>query len=481
MILMGIIKKHPFLAVFLVFYTTLIAYKLIATPAPFYDWDESIYMQVGKEMINAKSFTPLWQGQLWFEKPPLAPFIYGLLNALPFMPEISTRIFSLALSLIALCLIYIWVQKISRNKLISTLTIVLTAFNPIFLQRTQTVNTDIFLLIGWLGYMLVFPRFWLSLLFLFLGVFSKSVLGFYPLLLILFFNTYKYLKKEINRKSFLKLRKIFFRQTAILSVWYIIMFGFYGNDFLRTHFGDHLLRRVTSSIESHFGQRTFYVDVIVEQYGYYLLAALLGLILFLKNSKKDVEKIILGLLFIPWFIFLNLSKTKIAWYLYLFVPQIAFLISYSLSILNRNGKPVRIIMPVIAIVLFYNLVVPGNFFKTFYSKYDENYRLAKFAKDKCNSINFLLSKNSRETFKVLGSMNLLISTSKFYGSNPSIVYYSGKKVNWLYNKAEAENAIKSLSGTACLAIQKDDLDIIKGNLDLELMTTFGQIYLYQKK
>lgn len=468
---------------FLVVYTVLIGYKLISHPVPFFDWDESIYMQVGKEMINAHSLTPLWQGQLWFEKPPLAPFIFGIINALPFTPEIATRIFSLVMSVVILCLIYAWANKIAKNKWIAFLTVVLTAFNPIFLQRAQTVNTDTFLFIGWLGYTLVFPNFWQGLLFLFIGVFSKSILGFYPLILFVLFKSYQLFIKKIDKKVFLRFLKISAIQIAILSIWYILMFVFYGKDFIQTHFGDHLLRRITSSIESHFGQRTFYIDIVVQQYGFYLIAALIGIVLLLKNNvfkKFNDEKIFLGLLLIPWFIFLNLTKTKISWYLYMFIPQVSFLIAYSLTLLKKHKRILPLTVSLITIILFYRLLVTDNFFKTFYSQYDENYQMAILAKDKCNALDVLLNPQSRETFRVLGSMNLLISTSKFYGSNPSIVYYFGKKVNFIYDKNDVSKDLKSLTEDACFTLNKDDLNIVpvKG---FNLIKKFDSLYLFQKK
>lgn len=475
--------KNIVLIGFLVIYTVLIGYKLISHPTPFYDWDESIYMQVGKEMINVHSLTPLWQGHLWFEKPPLAPFIFGVMNALPFNPEITTRLFSLAMSVIILYLIYAWINRITKNKWIAFLTVTITAFNPIFLQRAQTVNTDTFLLIGWLGYILVFPNFWRSLLFLFLGVFSKSLLGFYPLILFLFFKTYQLFIKKIDKETFLKILEISAIQVVILSVWYALMFAFYGKDFIQTHFGDHLLRRVTSSIESHFGQRTFYIDIVVQQYGYYLIAALVGIVLLLKQNlfkKFNDEKILLGLILIPWFIFLNLTKTKISWYLYMFVPQVSFLISYPLTLLKNNKKILPLTVSFITIILFYRLFVIDNFFKTFYSQYDETYQMSVLAKYKCSSLDVLLNPQSRETFRVLDSMNLLISTSKFYGSNPSIVYYFGKKVNFIYDKNNVSKNLKSLTEDACFTLYKEDLDIAPKGPGFNLIKKFDSLYLFQK-
>ena len=104
-------KKHWPLVLFLIFYFSIIAFKLISHPTPFFDWDESLYIQTGKEMIEQSKFLmPVWQGAYWLDKPPLIPLIYGLITKLTFFstPEITTRIFSLIISIIILGFIYVF-------------------------------------------------------------------------------------------------------------------------------------------------------------------------------------------------------------------------------------------------------------------------------------------------------------------------------------------------------------------------------------
>src|SRR3989338_7412997 len=95
------LKNHSPIILFLIFYFSITFYKLVSSPAPFYDWDESIYAQVGREMFTQKSIVPLWQGKIWLDKPPLAPLAYGIIGrTIPVSPEISTRTFTLLLSIL---------------------------------------------------------------------------------------------------------------------------------------------------------------------------------------------------------------------------------------------------------------------------------------------------------------------------------------------------------------------------------------------
>ncbi|MBP9690732.1 hypothetical protein KBD81_01490, partial [Candidatus Woesebacteria bacterium] len=80
-------SHHYPLVIYLVLFSLLFSLKIIEYPSPFFDWDESIYAQVGREMIESKSyFIPLWQGEEWLDKPPLVPLFYGVVMTLtPFI------------------------------------------------------------------------------------------------------------------------------------------------------------------------------------------------------------------------------------------------------------------------------------------------------------------------------------------------------------------------------------------------------------
>ena len=60
-------------------------------------------------------------------------------------------------------------------------------------------------------------------------------------------------------------------QFFILSLWFIAMFVIFGKAFFWQHIIESHFRRVTSSIEFHFGQRTFYITLALEQMGCFFL------------------------------------------------------------------------------------------------------------------------------------------------------------------------------------------------------------------
>jgi hypothetical protein len=301
------------------------------------------------------------------------------------------------------------------------------AFCPIFLQRAQVASLDIFLLLGWYGYFLFIDNFYLSTFFAFLSVQSKSLLGFYPILIYLGLLLLQKLTQQLNSQE-LKHKLINLgKQVVLLSLWYLLMFIVFGKEFYTAHIIESHFKRVTASIESHFGQRLFYVTLLFEQLGVLIYPMITGLLLILFNLLRSLKSLgqhftsptpsqgrsptadvlkskrqtsllhptshILHpsshpsllttsyylLFFVPWFVFLNLTKTKIAWYLYPALPQFFFLAFYPLIIIK---KPQWISLGVTLFLTFFlirNALFKNNLLTTFYSQNDPHIQITQIA------------------------------------------------------------------------------------------------------
>lgn len=479
------LKDHILLVLFLVFYFAITAYKFVTYPTPFYDWDEAINAQVGKEMLERFSLVPSWQYQTWLDKPPLAFLFYGLvMKIFPFVsPELSTRLATLVLTIITLGLVYILIYRASKDKLVALITVITTSFAPIFLQRAQITNLDVFVLLGWLGYVLFFENFISSLMFLAIAVLTKSLIGFYPVGVMLIYFIYRYLKKDIDIKKLKKVLVQMTLQVLMLSIWYIAMIASYKQDFINQHIIESHLKRVTASIESHFGKKTYYIDLIVEQLKPAIWFAVPGFFLFFfKNIKKYFtdKTSLYGFFLLPWFLFLNLTKTKIFWYIYPAIPQFAFFIAYPLTLLKKHRA--LYVMAGIVIVgwLIYDGVIGKNFFGTFYSRYDSTYALAISAKNNCHKITYLIEKGSRETTKTLESMNLTITTSTWWGNHPSIVYYSGKKVDFVYDLDKFNDMFSKIKIGECIILHKDEPTVSISKRRFKHIGNFETLSLFKR-
>lgn len=458
------VRKHGLLICYLIFFASLIAYKIIFHVTPFFDWDESLYVQTGKEMFAHKYFlAPVWQGVPWFDKPPLIPFLYGLVMKVFFfaLPEISTRLFTLAVACFVLILIYKLYLKAVQRPLIAVLTIMLTSLTPIFFQRSQVVNLDLFLLLGWVGYVLFFDRIWISTVFLLIAVLSKSLIGFYAPVLMLGFFILQFLLKKISAAQLKKNIRQISVQVGISLLWFILMFILYGKQFFFQQIIESHFRRITSSIEFHFGTRIYYLTLAYEQLGFFAVSAVLGFLMLSRqflNKKSDLKKLFFSFYLLGWFVFLNLTKTKIFWYLYPAVPQLAFLSVIPLLLLEKHKILYYAGAAIVIILILRSAFLKNTYLTNSYSNYEDYYYMATYAKTRCLNLAMLLNPQKREAFATLDRLGLLITTTKWWGEHPSVVYYFGKHVDFLYDKNTLFDHVNSSKPGDCFSIEPQDIE-----------------------
>lgn len=473
-------NNYPFV-LFCFIYFSIIAFKVIFKPTPFFDWDESLYIQTGKEMLLNKYFlAPVWQGIPWLDKPPLVPFLYGLIMKIFFFiqPEISTRLFTLTVSIFLLFLIYKLYYRVLKETWATALVTAATAVTPIFYQRVQVVNLDLYLLLGWVGFLVYFDNFLLSTFFLFIATMSKSLIGFYPVAIVLTYHFYLLVTKKENKRIFLKIIRKLIIQALICSLYFILMLILYKGQFFKQHIIESHFRRVTSSIEFHFGERIYYLTLAFQQFRYLAIIAPVGMIIIaiqFFTQKIDLKNLLYSLYLLPWYLFLNLTKTKIFWYFFSAAPQIALLSIYPASIFRKNKKVYSLIILTLAFIILWNISV-NNLYQTVFSKNEDYYYLSVYAKNKCSDLSVLLNQENRNAFDTLEKMGLLITTTKWWGNHPSIVYYFGKRVNFFYDTELFDKKIELKEKQACFVVEKEDYQL----KNLRLIKNFGTYLLYSQ-
>lgn len=470
-------KKYIPFFIFVFIFLGLHLFKVLSDVRPFYDWDESIYAQVGREMIRAKSYlVPLWQGRAWLDKPPIPSLMYGLMTYIPVQNEISMRILTVFLSGCALGLLYIFAIRNSRSVFVALMTVIITSFLPAFLQRTQSLNVDVFLLIGWLGYILWYQNLWVGVFFLTFGVLSKSLLGYYPVIMIFFYELFQWcIHKKKRKNEFRFYLQNTCIQVGISSLWFFWMYYWYRDTFIQYHIIDSHFKRVTASIEQHFGQRTFYIDLLIEQLKYITVPAILSIIILSYTCiKKRSKEAYFSLIFIPWFLFLNVTKTKIAWYLYPVFPQFIYLSVYMLRYIQKQW-----IQGFVSIVflwyLFTHMISFSSYITTNFSKLEDHQRIAQDAqKVGCTQINVLVNDSTRTSYATLKSMNLVIHTTTWWGNHPSMAYYADMPTEYYYSVDEFKKQMLPDNPTHCFIAELPDW---KDELGLRILSKNPTFYL----
>lgn len=475
------VKQNTLFSSFLLAHIALLLYKVVAYPTPFYDWDESLYIQTGKEMLhNHYFFFPVWQGIPWLDKPPLIPFVYGLVARLAFFtsPEISTRVFTVIIAAIVLTLLYLLFYKATKDKISATLGAVITAFTPIFLQRTQVVNLDIFLLLGWVGYALFYESTWAGLVFLLLAILSKSLIGFYAPALVILYLIYLFITKKLSKKDLLKSLKKVGVQVGVALSWFGAMLLIFKEQFWKLHIIESHFRRVTSSIEFHYGQRTFYIDLAREQLGLLFWVALVGLIIVLIKYFKKEKQLFYSLFLLPWFVFLNLTKTKIFWYFFAAIPQFGFLAAVPALLFAKSKRFYYVVLAIILGVFIYQSFIQTNVLATVYSKPEPYYELSLYARSTCSDMTVLMDKQTRDSFSDLDRQGLLITTTKWWGSHPSMVYYFEKHIDFIYDESEMVDKSIGLGSGSCVVVDLSDKELFAQATSYTHLSTFGTMELF---
>ncbi|MFA9289104.1 MAG: ArnT family glycosyltransferase [Weeksellaceae bacterium] len=470
---------------YLICYFFILAPKLIHEPTPFYDWDESIYVQLGRSMVTDGTFVPQWQGMNWLDKPQLVPLFYGLVIKLtPFTtPEVSTRVASLLLAIGALYLVYRLFEKVTKEPFLPLLAVIITSFTPIFLQRSQVANTDVFVLLGWVGYLIFFQRKYLSVFFLALAVFSKSLLGFFPIGVMGLYYTYRLITKDIKKAEYQAILKRLVIHASLFLSWYLVMLIIYGQDFWIQHIVESHTKRVTASIESHFGKRTYYIDLMFEQFGRYAGLSFASVVIILYQWWKkqlDNSQLLAALFLFPWFIFLNLTKTKIFWYSYPVIPLFAFLMIYPLSLLKRYHTLMYLAIAIIMFSFLNNQLIEKKTHLAQYSKPEAHHRLAIYATPRCEKMYLLVDKTTRDTLSTLESMDLLISTSRWWGSHPSMMFYFNKPIELSYDPENFTETLKTLPKKSCAVTETLEAETTTAT-GFTLLKKFDTLSLYQKR
>lgn len=431
----------------------------------FYDWDEAMYAQISREIIKNRSLFTRFNNHLWFDKPPLTHFLLAI-NFLFFGEnEFFSRLLMIFLGIILLNLLLRLVNDLFHNNLASLIAVLILGATPIFIERSTTLNSDLLVAISWLGYFRYFSHYWKKLFFFSLGVYTKSVLGYYPLVFDVFYHLVNYKKIKINLKNIVKL--VFF--ITLPSLWYLFGYLFFGQRFIEEHFFSQMFKRLYIPIELHFGTKFFYFLSLWKNINFINLFIILGYLLVLININKEIKnlkKLIILLSPLPFLVLLTVMKTKIDWYVIIFLPLISLIVSYLYQKINQLLIK-RIILLSIVIFFLFNFTKQTYFFKIKNYYVPEKIQLALcLNKKNISRLAFFVEEQERKNRQFLEAANYQTTSSFFYGGSPSFVFYLNKPVEFFYSFDKLTNIKNNFSH---LAIDKNDYRSLKKEINGQII------------
>lgn len=389
-----------------------------------FEWDEAIYAQLGVEMrANHDFLTPYWNGNLWLEKPPAIAWVTAIGQSLVRDPVLGSRLLMPLFAAATLFAVFQIGSYLGGTLLGASSMAILGYFN-LFLSRARVVNTDGMLLaaIAWLVYLVLKGSSpWKIGLVAALAVFAKGPAGLLALLIAI--------PIFITKSKHYVLCTMYYVLIFTLP-WHLYQLLIHGSSFYTPYFLEQVLRRATVPIEFHLESRWFYFVALYKDLGFgVLLVAVLGLIFSLRRNW-----IIIIWTLLPIIIF-TLAKTRLTWYILPAYPGIALAVGTALTFFARNHQAKAVLN-----ILVVGMLVQMIFHATQYinptapsSLLPDHIQIAlKSRAFPGDSLSYLVN-NSERTAEAILPPEQTISSSFRYGGAPSVVFYSGKKVNYYYN------------------------------------------------
>ncbi|GIW62795.1 MAG: hypothetical protein KatS3mg090_0621 [Patescibacteria group bacterium] len=462
-------SKILIIFIFILFGLGLTLRTIKLSKQPFYDWDEGIYAQVGKEIIQNKNIKTTFNGTVWLNKPPLLHLITAFaLKLSKTYEETNARLVITVFSFLVILLTYKLTLKLTNNKLLSLLSTALLLSSKTYIERSSILNTDIIIGLSWIGYVYFIDKFWIKTFFLVLGVWSKSLVGFFPLV----YEIINFVHK--NKKVTISKIRIFlatvFIQVGIASLWYFYAYLNFGDYFLKAHFYDQIFKRVIKPIESHFGNNLgllYYPYLFWNDSKILTLLSVTSIVTILYNLIHKLKKIrfnfiklfynlnqleLLVVFYLPFLLLLTISKSKIYWYITFILPLLSIT---AVSILLKIKKKIIYWLIFITVFLFsLTSFLQQTIFYNHKVSTNERYVLAECVKEEsAEKLAYLMKESERLNYRFLKENDLDTATTFIYGGSPSFVYYSNKKPDFYY---EEKKFVKNYRNYPIVIIQKVD-------------------------
>jgi 4-amino-4-deoxy-L-arabinose transferase-like glycosyltransferase len=413
-----------------------------------YDWDESIYAQLGVEMRQTHDFlTPIWNGDFWLEKPPMIAWVTALGQTIVPDLEYGSRLFMPVFAILTLYAVYQIGTILSGSTAGVSAMAILGYFN-LFLGRGVSVNTDGMLLaaITWTVLLaLKNSSPWKVALMISFAIMVKGPAGILAILIALPIIILK-------SKSYI-LHTLYF--TLIFTLpWHLYQLYVNGASFYTPYLLEQVLRRATVPIEFHLESRWFYFLHLYRDLGLgVLLTSMVGFI-FLKRKT-----LVYGWWLLLPLVLFTLAKTRLSWYILPVYPAIALLIGHAIQSLStpKNKVVINILLVGMLSQMLFHVVQFSDFGSAASPLPDHIIMADKMSKESGETIAFLVSSSERTAEAILPDQQK-ISSSFRYGGAPSVVLYSRKHIRYYYNYDDFKHDLTTDPNLSLAIVTPSDSD-----------------------
>ena len=312
------------------------------------DWDEAIFAQVSKEIVNSGDWLALHRGyEPYFNKPPLYMWTTAIFYRLFGISEYWARAGSASSGLILILVTYFLGKQIyDRRTGIFSAIILLSSYE--FLRRSRFGTTDImltlFLFIAVYAYLRSregssswWYLFWVSIALAFM-VKSFAAVVVIPAVFLAVISDRRMNTTIRSKKFWLGVLVAI----VIVAPWHMIMYFKFGKEFIDQYFLYTIFTRASRAIESHVGGTLFYVDVLQRLFlpWFYLTPFAIAICIKENLTNKSRSLILLFILGIIFGVYTFIVSTKIHWYIVPVYPILAILIGQMLVQAQKSYKSI---------------------------------------------------------------------------------------------------------------------------------------------
>jgi len=444
---------------------------------PFMDWDECLYSQYTREMQTASHYiSNIWNDYIDMQKPPLYTWLLVALSRMFGQTEVALRSLSALASLGLITAVYLFAKRYF-NVLTATLAslILLTGELPVIYSlrlSTDMVFTLFIFLAVWAWIESYKKSHWsyvAGLLFgmstMLKGIGSVQFMGVLALTYVL----------RPTRETLINYVRMLAVWAVIIIPWHVLMYMHYGNDFVRVYFLENIIKRGKYPLEFHLERWWFYFVLLWKELKPWILLGALFPILWIitlfklpkqttlgtrmkliwQDISKDHLTFLLILLILLPLASLTRFQTRVSWYALPLYPFIALVLARYGALFGTIGWILAGFVGFDASRLIINEVKPQL---QAYSPTNREDIISASHTLPQTELFYLVSFNERQAREILPPTQQ-IDMTWVYGGNPCAVYYSQKKVHFIYTLKEFEE-VAGVAGRLYL-MRNDDADFVK--------------------
>lgn len=306
---------------------------------PLEDWDEAIYAQVSKEIVQSGDWLTLhWGFQNWFEKPPLLMWTTAIFYRLFGVTEFWSRAASAFSGIGVIALTYLLGKHLYsvRVGLFAGL-ILLTSYHFVSFSRFGT--TDVMLTLFTYLAIYAFIRqqqqeqheraqicWYVACAACALAVLVKGAGGWIAPATII-----SALLFDWRRFDTLRTRHFWFGiilALIIVAPWHILMYFKHGQTFVAEYAGYHVLSRIATPLEGHAPGYLFYAGKLVDGFFPWCLLLPFAVISSVRENLRGESRsrLLLTLAALVFGVY-TLVQSKLVWYIIPIYPALALLVA----------------------------------------------------------------------------------------------------------------------------------------------------------